>query len=261
MKLLWTWTKNYQWAARPHELIGAGYEGLFRAAEKFDLDNGARLATYAPNWIKNALLQEVNLTRSVVKPGAGEQAPKCLSLNAPADSEGQTEGDTEGDTWQDRLTGDEDGVDSEVESIISDVFAEVAHAVLDNERERQIVTRRYLQEAKRSELASEFGVSRERIRQIEKHAFEKLSEPLREKLEEAGLRWSLRYWEVLREQPRPQKSTHKPILPYKKPKWKVKKRQLTRKEAENKAAYLAAHEVGSTIPNWLSRERTLGGDT
>ena len=58
-----------------------------------------------------------------------------------------------------------------------------------NERERHIITERRLKEEPTTleDLSAEYNVSRERIRQIEVRAFEKLQKAMREAAREQGL--------------------------------------------------------------------------
>jgi RNA polymerase sigma-32 factor len=58
-----------------------------------------------------------------------------------------------------------------------------------NERERHIITERRLKEEPTTleDLSVEYNVSRERIRQIEVRAFEKLQKAMREAAREQGL--------------------------------------------------------------------------
>ena len=58
-----------------------------------------------------------------------------------------------------------------------------------NEREQRIIHARRLSEPPLTleELAGEFNVSRERVRQIEVRAFEKLAEAVKKKAEEMNL--------------------------------------------------------------------------
>ncbi len=106
------------------------------------------------------------------------------SLNAPlrADAEGE---------WQDWLVEESDNQETE--------FAEseelkhrremLGNAMQDlNEREQQIFTARRLAEDTRTleDLSQEFGVSRERIRQIEVRAFEKVQHSVKKQALEAG---------------------------------------------------------------------------
>ncbi|GGD09979.1 RNA polymerase sigma factor RpoH [Aquisalinus flavus] len=102
------------------------------------------------------------------------------SLNAPMrnDAEGSSE-------WQDWLI-DEDAVSAETKLVQSDEF-EMRMGLLEqamadlNEREQKILTERRLTESPRTleELSAEFNVSRERVRQIEVRAFEKLQKAMK----------------------------------------------------------------------------------
>ncbi|NHK28861.1 RNA polymerase sigma factor RpoH [Parvularcula flava] len=102
------------------------------------------------------------------------------SLNAPMrnDAEGSSE-------WQDWLI-DEDAVSAETKLVQSDEF-EMRMGLLEqamadlNEREQKILTERRLTENPKTleELSAEFNVSRERVRQIEVRAFEKLQKAMK----------------------------------------------------------------------------------
>jgi RNA polymerase sigma-32 factor len=101
------------------------------------------------------------------------------SLNAPLRA------DTDGDgQWQDWLT-DEGPIQDEIvaereESSLRAALLAEAMAVL-NERERHILTERRLAEEPKTleELSQEYDISRERVRQIEVRAFEKLQKAIR----------------------------------------------------------------------------------
>jgi RNA polymerase sigma-32 factor len=100
------------------------------------------------------------------------------SLNAPLRSDGESE-------WQDWLA-DDTAVSQETQlaedeekSIRMSLLQEAMTELTD--RERHILTQRRLQDSPTTleELASEYGVSRERVRQIEVRAFEKLQKAMR----------------------------------------------------------------------------------
>jgi RNA polymerase sigma-32 factor len=100
------------------------------------------------------------------------------SLNAPlrADSEGE---------WQDWLVDDAPSqetmlADREEKDDRSELLAEGMKAL--NERERHILTERRLKEdpATLEDLSKEYDISRERVRQIEVRAFDKLQRAIRE---------------------------------------------------------------------------------
>jgi RNA polymerase sigma-32 factor len=108
------------------------------------------------------------------------------SLNAPLRSDGESE-------WQDWLA-DEDTpsqetlvAESEERSIRMGLLEEAMAELTD--RERHILTERRLKDDPTTleELASEYGVSRERVRQIEVRAFEKLQKAMRTAAQERNL--------------------------------------------------------------------------
>jgi RNA polymerase sigma-32 factor len=96
------------------------------------------------------------------------------SLNAPLSSDGEADGE-----WQDWLVDDHDSPETLVgdnqEADQRSAFLATALQSL-TERERKVIELRKLKDepATLEDLSQEFGVSRERIRQIEVRAFEKL---------------------------------------------------------------------------------------
>ena len=101
-------------------------------------------------------------------------------------------GDADGAQWQDWLE-DEDSDQAEAFAEREELEARrallaQAMAVL-NERERNVLEKRRLSETPVTleELSESFGVSRERIRQIEVRAFEKLQKRMRELAREKGM--------------------------------------------------------------------------
>ena len=98
------------------------------------------------------------------------------SLNAPLRSESESE-------WQDWLA--DDTMDQETRLAEREELGD-RHDLLSNamsgltERERDIIQARRLQDdpATLEELSQKFGVSRERVRQIEVRAFEKLQKAM-----------------------------------------------------------------------------------
>jgi len=94
--------------------------------------------------------------------------------------------------WQDWL--EDDSEDQETTFAEHEEFSARKQLMLDamqglNEREQRILQARRLAEPPLTleDLASEFGVSRERIRQIEVRAFEKLQKAVRDRAEEMKL--------------------------------------------------------------------------
>ena len=108
------------------------------------------------------------------------------SLNAPIRSDGESE-------WQDWLA-DDTAVsqethlaESEEKSIRMGLLQEAMEELTD--REKHILTERRLKDdpVTLEELAGQYGVSRERVRQIEVRAFEKLQKAMRAAAEERNL--------------------------------------------------------------------------
>ena len=104
------------------------------------------------------------------------------SLNAPVKNESDAE-------WQDWLT--DDGLDQETMLAGSEELnerRELLSTALDelNEREREIIAARRLQDEPSTleELSQKYGISRERVRQIEVRAFEKLQTQMKRTLAE-----------------------------------------------------------------------------
>jgi RNA polymerase sigma-32 factor len=98
------------------------------------------------------------------------------SLNAPLREDGEGE-------WQDWLA--DDGPTQDV--LVADKQeADIRHGLLSealeslNDRERHILTQRRLVEEPQTleDLSQEYGISRERVRQIEVRAFEKLQKEM-----------------------------------------------------------------------------------
>lgn len=108
------------------------------------------------------------------------------SLNAPM----RVDGDAE---WQDWLS-DDNAEDAEESLVESDEFSTRMTLLQEamgglNEREKHIIEERRLAEEPKTleELADVYGVSRERIRQIEVRAFEKLQTEMKRLATERGL--------------------------------------------------------------------------
>ncbi|MFT5489139.1 MAG: RNA polymerase sigma-32 factor [Paracoccaceae bacterium] len=142
-------------------------KGEIKALEEGDLrqENLETIATKL-----NVSEQEViNMNRRMSGPDS--------SLNAPvrADSEGE---------WQDWLVDDSDNQ----ETVLADQeeMAERRKMLVDamkvlNDRERKILAARRLQDKPKTleDLSQEYGISRERVRQIEVRAFEKLQKAMK----------------------------------------------------------------------------------
>jgi len=134
-----------------------------------------------------AIATKLGVTTDEVMSMNGRMAGGDASLNAPLRG---TEGDGQ---WQDWLA-DDDAESQEDELAESDEFdtrMQLLQAAMGelNEREQHILQKRRLSEEPETleQLAEHFGVSRERIRQIEVRAFEKLQKAMKDMATERGL--------------------------------------------------------------------------
>jgi RNA polymerase sigma-32 factor len=184
------------------ELISEGNIGLMQGVKKFEPDRGFRLATTAAQKklffnlrrMKNQIdafeegdLKPADVAKIATDLGVTEDEVISMnrrmsmggdtSLNAPLkDSEGENQ-------WQDFLV-DTGPLQDEV--VADDEERRVRHDLLNramenlNDREKHILAERRLADDPKTleELSQVYGVSRERIRQIEVRAFEKLQAAL-----------------------------------------------------------------------------------
>jgi RNA polymerase sigma-32 factor len=194
LKLVQSMAAKYCGGVFLDDVVSEGTLALIRAVDGFDPENGVRLATYAMRWIKGAMLKHLKKNRSIVgglkrDPAVMREASRKefqwdLSLNEMLGVE-----DDGGDTWQDHVAFD--GVDTVIaqpgniaqirdyqEAILAEVdfrntVTRVMNSVLTS-RERYVLEERCFAGKTREDLSKELGVSRERIRQIETRAFEKV---------------------------------------------------------------------------------------
>ena len=214
------------------DLIGEGSVGLMQAVERFDPNQGFRLATYAMWWIRAAMQNYILHNWSLVRLGTtaaqkrlffnlrrikgqmraiedGDLEPEQVgkiaqmlrvpehevismnrrlagpdhSLNGPARLDGESD-------WQETLPDESESHEQTLgdREELTERKALLAHALTSlSERERHILTERRLRDNSITleELSRQYGVSSERVRQIEVCAVRKLQKAV--KASKAGL--------------------------------------------------------------------------
>ncbi|MEZ5947213.1 MAG: RNA polymerase sigma factor RpoH [Hyphomonas sp.] len=131
------------------------------------------------------IAEKLNVTEDEVYSMNGRMSGSDASLNVPMGTDGDME-------WQDWLADDEPGQAEDFANQQEfDARMTLLTAAMEdlNERERHILTERRLSEEPKTleELSEEYNVSRERIRQIEVRAFEKLQKAMKRMAKEQGL--------------------------------------------------------------------------
>jgi RNA polymerase sigma-32 factor len=162
------------------ELVAAGSEGLKNALRRFKPDCGARFSTAARYSIAEAIRSQMRLLAGDIKTPRGKPFQKQTSLQTPwTNDEGKPSELIEkfdGDPWlmdersQQALI-DEMGVTAHLRERLTGLLASAL-----SDRERIILEARFLSDKPTTleVLATKFGISGERVRQIEAKALEKV---------------------------------------------------------------------------------------
>jgi RNA polymerase sigma-32 factor len=203
LRLVVSISRQYLGYGLPHgDLIQEGNVGLMKAVKRFDPDQGVRLVSYAMHWIKAEIHEYILKNWRMVKV-ATTKAQRKLFFNLrsmkqgfkaealDADTHRETLSDHEIDLVAEQLNVKREEV-IEMETRLSggDVLATdgIATALESlDARSRRIVEERWLNVQDDGsggmtlhELAAEYGVSAERIRQIEVAAMKKMKKALAE---------------------------------------------------------------------------------
>ena len=204
------------------DLIQEGNLGLIKAAEKYDGSKGFRFSTYATYWIRQAisralgdqsrtiripanmveLLSKVKkataeLTQKLGRTPTDEEIAAHMDVEldkvqtvmdlAQATASLDTPVDDEGETCMGDLIADH-GAENPMANIIREANSQIIAAVFDTlgAREAEILKMRFGIDTEKAmtleEVGDHYGLSKERIRQIENKAIRKLRNPIRAKM-------------------------------------------------------------------------------
>ena len=156
--------KYYASSPEEDDLISIGTVGLIKSVDSFDIDNGARFATYAAKCIQNEILMYFR---------SRKKYQMEVSLNDPI----ETDRDGSALTYAD-VVATEDNIAEELDAKIK--ISKAARYIMQNldEREREIIVTRYGLDggkpATQRETAEKLGISRSYVSRIEKAALEKI---------------------------------------------------------------------------------------
>ena len=160
--------KYYSQSADQEDLISIGTIGLIKAIDSFNIDNGARFATYAGKCLQNEILMYFRAQKK-------QSMENSLSDAVDVDKDGNPL------TYMDILSIDDDIIDEIDLRIRSAKLYKAISEKLDD-RERTVITLRYGLNGGRCytqrEVAERLGISRSYVSRIEKVALEKIREAL-----------------------------------------------------------------------------------
>lgn len=203
------------------DLIQEGVFGLVRAIEKFDLARGYKFSTYSHGWIRQSIQRAVEDKRADIRTPRHIQNKVTSSRLALAKAEGGGDADQidaankEFDKAKDAVHGmffqeemvtidimsdenDDGRTMADIHSELQDFFTpevalqqsrteQLVHEAIQSlsERDRKVVIARFGMkgdpEQNLQEIADNFGVTRERIRQIQKSAEQQMGEWLKKR--------------------------------------------------------------------------------
>ena len=160
--------KYYSSSPQEDDLISIGTIGLIKSVDSFDIDNGARFATYAARCIQNEILMYFRSQKKLSQ-------EVSLSETIDTDREGNAL------TYEDIIRCEDtiaDDIDRKIK--VSKIAAYITKGL--DSREREIIVLRYGLDGEapitQREVADKLGISRSYVSRIEKSALDKIRRAL-----------------------------------------------------------------------------------
>ncbi|MDE2343674.1 MAG: sigma-70 family RNA polymerase sigma factor [Betaproteobacteria bacterium] len=171
-----------RYGASVGDLVSEGTVGMIKGLDRYDPELGYRFSTYIGWWVRAEIRDYVERNVSVVRPrsrqskvavdGESPRLQRDVSLDMPV---GEDEGSA---SRQDTLIAPDDQEALVIEANLDERRRELYAKALEmlTPRERMVIVSRHGEDARATleDLSQTLGVSRERIRQIEAKAIEKL---------------------------------------------------------------------------------------
>lgn len=177
------------------DLAQEGSFGILRALDKFDPERGVKFSTYSRFWIHNFIAARASQVVGIISvpsrafidarmgripPGRNDHAVAAAQPFVALDS---AIGDSGGESVMDKMSCPRPTPEESVSEVTAqDAYRSAIAAAMASlsDRERSVVADRRLSDPPRTleEISEDFGVTRERIRQIEMAAMSKLKSAL-----------------------------------------------------------------------------------
>lgn len=154
-----TIARKYEVAEELEDLINQGFIGLYKAAEMYKPEKGAKFLTYATYWITQSI------QRYIQNCGKLSRVPGMGSLDKPI-------GEEEDMSMYDLIPSPEDMEGDAMERIQQEQLTAVIWPIVDKLPEEQaaVIRARYQDRQTLEEIGNGLGTSKERVRHIEADA-------------------------------------------------------------------------------------------